>query len=106
TSKEPRLYDTKSAPLKLDLKAEEVTASAVGSRVVLPTDNDRATVLDVVGLPAGSTWRFVPNKSGGWLAILKLPNTKDAQRVTFTLNIWALPKDDERLLKELFAPKE
>jgi cbb3-type cytochrome oxidase cytochrome c subunit len=104
TGKEPRVYDIKGKVLKLDLKADEVTAPVVNTKLVLPTDSDRATVLEVRGAPDGTVWRFVPNKSGGWLAILKLPNAKDTQRVTFALNIWALPKDDENLLKELFGP--
>jgi hypothetical protein len=102
TGKEPRVYDAKGKLHKLDLKAEEVTASAVGARVVLPTDPDRATLLEAPGAPDGSKWRFVPNK-GGWLAILQLPNAKDAQKLAFTLNLWAVPKDDEGLLKEVFG---
>jgi cbb3-type cytochrome oxidase cytochrome c subunit len=103
TGKEPRVYEGKGIPVKLDLKAEEVTAPAANTSVVLPTDPDRATVLEARGVPEGSKWRFVPNKSGGWLAILQLPNSKDAQKVTFTLNVLALPKDDESLLKDLFG---
>ena len=61
-------------------------------------------MLDVRGAPEGTAWRFVPNKNGGWLALLKLPNAKDSQTVTFALNLWALPKDDEALLKELMGP--
>jgi hypothetical protein len=103
TNKQPRLYDTKGQALKLDLKADEVTANAVETRVVLPGDGDRATVLELSVPLAGSTWRFAPTRSGGWLAILRLPNAKDEQKVTFTLNVWALPKDDESLLKDLFG---
>lgn len=103
TGKEPRAYDAKGRPIRLDLKAEEVTAPAAGTRVVLPADGDRAVLLETSGLTAGGSWVFVPGKSGGWLAILKLPNGRDAQRVGFTLDTWALPKDDEGLLKELFA---
>ena len=103
TAKEPRVYDATGKALKLDLKAEEVSASAVGTRVVLP-EGDRATVLEAADAPAGSAWRFVPNKGGGWLAILKLPAVRTEQKAAFTLNLWALPKDDESLLKELFGP--
>ncbi|QJX00203.1 c-type cytochrome [Frigoriglobus tundricola] len=103
TNKEPRVYDAAGKAVKIDPKAETVTAPAVGTRVVLPGDGDRATVLEAAGAPAGSTWRFVPNK-GGWLAVLKLPEARAEQKVAFTLNLWALPKDDEGLLKELFGP--
>jgi cbb3-type cytochrome oxidase cytochrome c subunit len=103
TSKEPRVYETSGKAVKLDLKADEVTVSAVGTRVVLP-DGDRAMLLEVAGAPAGSTWRFVPNRGGGWLAVLKLPQSKDEQKLAFALNLFALPKDDDSLLKDLFAP--
>ena len=103
TSKEPRAFDATGKPVKLNLKADEVTAPAVGTRVALP-DGDRATLLEAVGAPAGSTWRFVHSRGGGWLAVLKLPEAKDEQKAAFTLNLHALPKDDDTLLKELFAP--
>lgn len=102
TGKEPRAYDARGQAIKLELKAEEAAAPA-GSRVVLPAEGDRAVLLEISGPPPGSSWVFVPGKSGGWLAILKLPSGKDAQKLGFTLNTWALPKDDEGLLKELFA---
>ena len=103
TGKDPRVFDSTGKAVKLDLKADEVTTTAVRTRVALP-DGDRAIVLEAAGAPAGSTWRFVPNKSGGWLVILKLPEAKAEQKAAFTLNTWALPKDDEALLKELFGP--
>lgn len=100
TNKEPRLFDATGKPLKLDLKADEVTAPAAGVRLVLP-DGDRATLVEATGAPAGSEWRFVPNK-GGWLAVLKLPAATTEQKAAFALNLWALPKDDAALLKDLF----
>ena len=101
TSKEPRLFDTTGKPIKLDLKAEEVTAPAT-LRVILPGDTDRATLIEAAGAPAGSTWQFVKTRSGGWLAVLKFPEAKTEQKAAFTLNLWALPKDDDTLLKDLF----
>jgi cytochrome c2 len=80
----------------------EPSAPAAGTRVVLPADGDRATVLELVGAPAGTTWRFVKT-AGGWLAVVRLPDAKAARKVSFTLNTWALPKDDEGLLKGLAA---
>ncbi|MBN9119770.1 MAG: c-type cytochrome [Planctomycetes bacterium] len=103
TGGEPRLYDTAGKPVKLDLKADEVSASAVGTRLVLP-DGDRAAVLEAAGAPAGTAWRFVRHKGGGWLAVLKLPAAKAEQKLAFALNLYALPKDDDSLLKELFGP--
>jgi cbb3-type cytochrome oxidase cytochrome c subunit len=103
TSKEPRAFDSTGKAVKLDLKAEEVTTPAPGARIVLP-DGDRATLLEAAGVPAGSTWRLVQSRSGGWLAVLKLPVAKDEQKLAFTVNLYALPKDDDGLVKELFAP--
>ncbi len=102
TNKEARLFDVAGKPIKLDLKAEEVTAPAT-ARVVLPGDTDRATLIEAAGAPAGSTWRFVKTRSGGWLAVLKFPESKTDQRAAFTLNLWALPKDDDTILKDLFG---
>jgi hypothetical protein len=103
TSKEPRLAGVgEKAVYPLGLKADEVTAAADGTRVVLPADGDRATVLELVGAPVGTTWRFVKS-GGGWLAVVRLPDAGAARRVSFTLHTWALPKDDEGLLKGLAA---
>lgn len=103
TGKEPRVYDATGKALKLDLKADEPTAPAVGTRLVLPGDTDRAVVFEAAGAPAGTVWRFVPARAGGWLAVLKFPNAKDEQKAAFALNLYALPKDDDGLLKELFG---
>lgn len=100
TGKEPRVFDATSKPAKLDLKADEVKVSAVGARVVLP-DGDRGVLVEALGAPPGSEWRFVHAKTGGWLAVLKLPQDKAEQKLAFTLNLWALPKDDDTLIKEL-----
>jgi cytochrome c553 len=102
TSKEPRAYDRGGKPLKLDLKAAEVTAPAAGARVVLP-DGERAVVLEASGAPTSTVWQFVQNK-GTWLAVLKLPTAKAEQKLSVTLNTFALPKDDEGLIKELSGP--
>ena len=72
----------------------EPSAPAAGTRVVLPADGERAMVLDLVGAPAGTTWRFVKT-AGGWLAVVRLPDAKAAAKASFALNTWALPKDDE-----------
>lgn len=100
TGKEPRAFDAATKPVKLDLKANEVKLSAAGARVVLP-DGDRAALVEAVGAPPGSEWRLVPAK-GGWLAVLKFPREKAEQKVTLTLNLWALPKDDDGLIQGLF----
>jgi cytochrome c2 len=103
TGNAPRVYDLDGKPVKLDLKAEEVRTPAAGVRVVLP-EGDRAALFEAVDVPPVAAWRFVPNKSGGWLAMLMLPEGRTVQKVGFALNLYALPKDDEKLLKEMFAP--
>ena len=100
TVKDPRLYDSTGKAIQLDLKTEDVTATA---RIVLSADGDRTALIEAAGVPAGSSWRFVPTKAGGWLVILKLPLAKAEQRAGFALNLWALPKDDDKILKDLFG---
>jgi cytochrome c553 len=102
TAKAPRVLAANGgdAPA-LDLKAAEPLVTATGTRVVLPQDADRAAVLEAIDAPAGADWRFVPRPGGGWLAVLRLPETKEPRKATFALALWALAKDDEALLKEL-----
>jgi mono/diheme cytochrome c family protein len=104
SSKDPRVLLTADGSLPaLDLKADEPLAGAAGTRVVLPQDADAAVVLEAVGAPAGTAWRFVPRSGGGWLAVLRLPESKGGWKGEFTLVLWALPKDDEALLRGLTA---
>lgn len=103
-TKEPRVVAANGgAAPALDLKADEPTVSAAGTRVVLPQDGDRAVVLEALNEPAGAAWRFVPRPGGGWLALVRLPATKEPWKGTFDLSLWALPKDEPALLKDLAA---
>jgi cytochrome c553 len=101
TSKSPRLVSATGKPIPLDLGADEPGAPTKGVRVVLPGDGGRAALLEVTRLPSG-TWRFVPNK-GGWQVVLRLPLERNDVQHQFALNLWALPKDDDALLRELFG---
>jgi hypothetical protein len=65
-------------------------------------DGDRALVLDLVDAPKGTEWRLV-KAGGGWLAVVRLPEAKAAYQAAFGLSLWALPKDDDELLKGLAA---
>lgn len=80
--------------------AQEVSALAEGYRIILP-NVDKANVLEALGTPEGTEWRFAPKPGGGWLAILRFPESKTPLKATFTLTIWGLPKDDDELLKGL-----
>ncbi|HXD84909.1 MAG TPA: hypothetical protein VN641_00335, partial [Urbifossiella sp.] len=82
-------------------ESPETSLGVEGVRVVLPADGDRANVLEAIGAPVGTQWRFEPKPGGGWLVILRLPESKAAQKADFTLNVWGLPKDDDELLKGL-----
>jgi hypothetical protein len=104
SSKPPRVLPTDGArSLVLDLKADEPTVPAGASRVVLPQDGDRAVMIQALGVPEGTVWRFVPAAGGGWQAVLRLPTLKEPWKHTFELVVWALPKDDDALLKDLGA---
>ena len=103
SSGEPRVIDATGKVFSLNLKAAEVSAPAAGSRVVLPAEGDKATVLELLDAPAGTTWRMVPRTGGGWLAVVRLPEAKTSLQATFALTVWGLPKDDDALLKDLVA---
>lgn len=100
--KEPRVVSATGEKLgTLDLKAAEPTVPAAGARVVLPQDGDKAVVLEALDAPAGAVWRFVPKQGGGYTAVLRLPAAKEPWKGAFDLALWALPKDDDALLKDL-----
>lgn len=96
--KEPRLYDAAGAKLPLNLKDDGAEAAALDTRLVVP-DGDRATVLAVTAAPARTAWRFVAKPGGGWLVLLRFPES-DA-KADLTLTVWGLPRDADELLKGL-----
>jgi mono/diheme cytochrome c family protein len=104
SSKEPRVVSTigGKAPV-VDFAGDEPTITAAGTRVVLPQDGDKAVVLEALDAPAGSLWRFVPKAGGGRLAVLRFPEFKEPWKGTPSVVLWALPKDDDALLKDLAA---
>ena len=102
TAKQPRVVSaTGGKAPELDLKSNEPLVTAEGTRVVLPQAGDRAIVLEAAHAPAGTEWRFVPMSGGGWQAILRLPEAKNGWKGTFEVAVWALPKDDDALMKDL-----
>ncbi|MFO0822233.1 MAG: c-type cytochrome [Gemmataceae bacterium] len=104
TSKEPRVVSVADGKVSaIDLKAEAPTLPATGTRVVLPQDGDKAVVVEASNAPAGSVWRFVPKTGGGWLVVLRMPAPKEAWKGNLDLVLWAIPKDDDALLKDLAA---
>jgi cbb3-type cytochrome oxidase cytochrome c subunit len=95
-AKEPRLIGTRHRP-----KAGVAVPATAGVRVLLPSGNDAATVLEVADAPAGTEWRFEPRPGGGWLALLRLPEAQQPLKAAFAVTVWGLPKDDDELLKGL-----
>jgi cytochrome c2/cytochrome c553 len=102
--KDPRaIAATTGEAVKIDLNSVEPLIPAAGVRLVLPQEGDRAVVMEAVGVPQGCDWRFVPRPSGGRLAILRLPQAEGGWKGSFSIVIWALPKDDDALLNGLMA---
>ncbi|OWK40330.1 c-type cytochrome [Fimbriiglobus ruber] len=101
-TKDPRVYSTTTGEkTPIDLKAVDPEAPAVGTRLVVPTDGDRATVFELTAAPEGTVWRFVPKTGGGTTVLLRLPEVAAAGRAEVSLSTWGLPRDDEELLKGL-----
>jgi hypothetical protein len=102
SSKEPRAVLVAGTPVPgFDLKAAEPLVAAAGSRVILPQDGDKAVVVEAIGTSEGTAWRFVARPGGGWLILLRLPETKENWKGTFRIATWALPKDDDVFLQDL-----
>ena len=84
----------------MNWKGNEPEAPAIGAKLVLP-DGDRAIVLMLTAGPAETVWQFVPKAGGGWSAILRLPEPKDAAKFELNLSTWSLPRDEESLLNAI-----
>lgn len=103
STKDPRVVTKAGKRVALDLKADEPLISAAGVRVVLPQDGDKSVVLETRDVPTGTMWRFVPKVGGGWLVVLRLPESRGTWKGSFEVLTWSLPKDDDALLKDLTA---
>ena len=75
----------------------EMNAPVVG-RLVLPQSGDKAIVLTVSQAPETALWRLVPT-GGTWQAVLVLP--AGTGKAEIVVNTWAVPKDDDALIREL-----
>jgi mono/diheme cytochrome c family protein len=96
-TKEPRVYTTggKAVPLKPG------ETPAAGTRLVIPADGDRAAVVDLLAAPAGSAWHVERQPRGGWVVLLRLPESDEAGKAEVSLAVWGLPRDDEELIRGL-----
>jgi hypothetical protein len=70
------------------------------TRLILPQAG-RAIVLDATA-PAGSAWVIVPKPIGGSTVLLRLPEGK----ATVTVTHWAVPKDDDDLIRSIPVPSK
>jgi hypothetical protein len=95
-AKAPRVY----ADRKVMKIGAEGSRLAAGSRLVVPGDGDRVTVVELLTAPAGSAWHFVP-RAGVWVVLLRLPEPDAAGQAEVSLALWGLPRDDEELVKGL-----
>jgi hypothetical protein len=68
------------------------------ARLVAPQAG-KAIVLDAAA-PAGSAWVVRPKPGGGSSVFLRLPEGKSTATVTH----WAVPKDDDELIRTIPAP--
>jgi mono/diheme cytochrome c family protein len=102
SSKEVRAYSAAGVPIPaFNMRAADPQVEATDSRMVLPQDGDKAIVLEVLGAPPGTDWRVVAKPGGGWLILLRMPESKENWKATFELVTWALPKDDDVFVKDL-----
>lgn len=100
TTSEPRVFRDGTEIVPPPVYVPVYKYVAAGTRLVLPTDGDRAVVLDAVGAPAGSEWWLVERPGvGGRVVVLRL--AADRGPATFTLSIWGLPRNDNALLRAL-----
>jgi cytochrome c553 len=87
--------------LVMPAKGEILLFPVAGSQVVIPQDGDKAVVLEAKGTPEGTNWRLVQKPDKTLLVMLRFPESKVNWKGTFDLITWALPKDDDALLKDL-----
>ena len=100
SAKEPRIYDRSGKKINpFDNTDGEVPAS--GTTLVLPEEGDRATVLMLGDVPVGTAWRIAKRSGGGYDALIRFAESKGKGRVEFALKAWSLPRDDEKLIREL-----
>ena len=92
-----------AAGVRPERKADAPELPAVGSRLVLPDDGGRASVVEVSAGPPGTAWRLVPRPGGGWVALVRLPESADGGVGELVLSVWGLPRDDDELAKGLKA---
>lgn len=97
TKGEPRAFGPNGTRLDLNLKDGSPEVPAVGSKIVL-SDGGRAVVLTLASAPSGSVWQFVPKTGGGWQAVLRLPESKDAAKAEVSFTVWSAPKDDDAII--------
>ena len=99
SSGSPRLVDPKGgkADVVIDKDARDVPIT--DQYVVLPQGNGSAQVLNLTKSPTGTMWRFQPRVGGGWMAVLKLPDSGGKHEIE--LFVWSIAKDEPSLIQAL-----
>ena len=100
STKEPRIYDGGGKKLN-PLENADGEVPTLGTTVVLPEDGDRATVLMLDDAAVGTVWRISKRAGGGYDTIIRFVEPKEKTKVEFALKAWSLPRDDEKLIREL-----
>jgi cbb3-type cytochrome oxidase cytochrome c subunit len=99
----PRIFTHTGQEQKRDGTTEDVGSPTAGQRVVL-YEGVRAVVIEARNWPQGAKWRFVPAQPNGWLALVQIPPPATPGVVRCTVDLWALPKNDDNFLREFLAP--
>ena len=97
-TKAPRVYDGNGTPISIDQKDQ---LPAIGTRMVLPTDGNGATVFDLTTAPDGTKWHIVAKPDGSYQVLLRLLEPTRSGKADVTLSLWGLRRDDGELLKGL-----
>jgi cbb3-type cytochrome oxidase cytochrome c subunit len=80
------------------MTAEKAFTVPATGWLVLPQPNERAITLTVPTDPAGANWHVIPS-ANGWRAVLAFAPGTGPSRIV--VNTWAVPKDDDALIREL-----
>jgi mono/diheme cytochrome c family protein len=100
----PWILDGGGTPLPLDLKQGRGEEYAAGRLLVLPQDGDRVTVLQLATALPGAYWDLQRTGSN-WQALLRLSAVPEARKIELTVKLWAVPRGEPSLLRELVPIK-
>jgi mono/diheme cytochrome c family protein len=100
----PRVLDRAGNRVATDATSGAAETAAAERALVLPQGGGRVVLLTVASAPAGTRWHLARH-GGGWHALLVLPASSEAARLSVRLNVWTPYRDDAGFLKELSGIK-